>query len=85
MGKDARGLFKSDSLVVPDSTVTPIASEEAHLLHTQCYCVCLPFEVTVGKCFIRNQFLGPLLLLVCNLQLWGLTYLFLCDCFVSTL
>lgn len=49
------------------------------------YCVCLPFEVTVGKCFIRNQFLGPLLWLVCNLQLWGLTYLFLCDCFVSTL
>lgn len=36
MGKDARGLFKSDSLVVPDSTVTPTASEEAHLLLTQC-------------------------------------------------
>lgn len=38
-----------------------------------------------SKCFIRHQFLGPLLLLVCNLQLWGLAYLFLCDCFVSTL
>lgn len=48
LGKDAGGLFKSDALVVPDSTVTPIGSEEAHLLQTQCLlCFCLPFEVTV--------------------------------------
>lgn len=48
MGKDAGGLFKSDALVIPDSTVTPIGSEEAHLLQTQCLlCFCLPFEVTV--------------------------------------
>lgn len=46
MGKEERGFFKSGKSVVPDPTVTPVGTEEVHLLQTQCftYVFAYPFK-----------------------------------------